>query len=283
MKPNPSQTARRRPPPVTLLIGIKCKDAIVMASDSQITAGTSKRLDGSKMETVNFGNFPVLVAQSGSVIHSNRFVDILSKDVVGLTASSASDIRDAAQSAMRKLRLEIRETRFGISADELDLHLMTAGLQVGVMLGFYLNGAPHIVSLDLGTAMAHQSRFFYEADGCGATLGNYLLAELATQKMEFLEAAGLAVYVMEQVKKHDSACGGATKVAVLRNSSGGLSAIGVFGQEGIDKCAAKFAAQEAAAIGTRASEFRAAMMNDSFNLNETLYCDFSFGDPDPTP
>lgn len=47
----------RNPPkpkkkPVTVIVGIICKEAIILASDSQTTYGTTKRCDAEKMVSV---------------------------------------------------------------------------------------------------------------------------------------------------------------------------------------------------------------------------------------
>lgn len=273
MKPKPLIQGARRRFPVTLIVGIKCIDSVTLASDSQVTYGTNKRLDAAKMEDVWFGKIPVLIAQSGSVLHSNRFVDLLKIEAATTATSTASDIGAAAQSAMRKLRMEIRETRFGITADELSTYLMNEGIQVGIMLGFFLGVTPYIFTVDLDRAIAHESRFNYEALGCGADLGGYLLSEHVSPIMDSVVAAGVAVYVVEQVKMRDAACGGDTKVSLIKISDEGVSSIGRYDQSGVNECARRFAAVWQQGRGKRIQEFHSAMMNDKFRLIETLKAD----------
>jgi len=50
---------------VTLIIGIICRDGIVVASDSQTTYGGRKRNDTEKIDRVKFKNAEALIAQAG--------------------------------------------------------------------------------------------------------------------------------------------------------------------------------------------------------------------------
>lgn len=108
------------------------------------------------------------------------------------------------------------------------------------MIGFFLNNAAHLVTLNLAHSVYRVSRFAYEADGCGATLGQYLLAEHTTPSMDKTLAATAAVYIVELVKRHDAMCGGPTRVSMLYNGDP-FPAIGTFSQESIDRCAKRLA------------------------------------------
>jgi hypothetical protein len=51
---------------VTLILGIICRDAIVLAADSQTTKGSAKQLGANKISVAEFGNGKAAVAESGS-------------------------------------------------------------------------------------------------------------------------------------------------------------------------------------------------------------------------
>ena len=59
---------------MTNVIGIKCNDEIILASDSQLTAGKMKTLDGSKIFKIN--NFVALGA-AGIESQMNMLADAL--------------------------------------------------------------------------------------------------------------------------------------------------------------------------------------------------------------
>ena len=84
------------------------------------------------------------------------------------------------------------------------------------MVANYFEEKPYIYTVSLHTCMANRAKLHYEAIGCGGNLGGYLLSEFSYPKMDSELATAIAVYVVESVKKHDAYCGGATKVAILR-------------------------------------------------------------------
>ena len=86
----------------------------------------------------------------------------------------------------------------------------------GCARSYYFDDKPYIFTVDLNTCTSNKTTLHYEAVGCGANLGGYLLGELSYQNMDPELATAIAVYVVESVKKHDAYCGGATKVAVVR-------------------------------------------------------------------
>ncbi len=261
----------KRKTPVTLIVGIKCKDAVVLASDSQITYGTNKRTDGAKMEVIDFDGIPVMAAQSGSILFSNRFVDILSGLAAKATVSSADDICILASQAMRTLRNEQREVHFGCTSEELSEIFRKDGTGVGVMLGFFINNSAHLVSINLHHATAQKCRSFYDADGCGSPLGLYLLGEYASPGIPHSVAAILAIYVVELVKKHDAMCGGDTRVAVLRDHETGMPSSGEYPKQYVEKCAALLLKADEDAKPVRLKTFQERILSDDFKVMETIY------------
>jgi ATP-dependent protease HslVU (ClpYQ) peptidase subunit len=91
-----------------------------MACDTQVTAGNSKRTDGTKLRTVEFGNMSALIAQAGSLTHTNRYIDILSKLVKDKTPSEAVEVGQLMNEAMESFRQQLRASHFNCSSEELD-------------------------------------------------------------------------------------------------------------------------------------------------------------------
>jgi ATP-dependent protease HslVU (ClpYQ) peptidase subunit len=225
---------------VTIIVGIKCKDAIVLGSDSQLTYGNSKRLDGTKIETVLFGSLPVLVAQAGCVIMSGRAVDILTALVRQYAPQTPDDVALMAQKAMRDLRLD-QQQLYGCSAEELDEIFRKQGVEAEIMLGFFMNETAHIYTVSLAKALYFKSKSYYEAIGCGAPLGMFLLSENASPDMEVRLASLIAIYAIEIVKRNDAFCGGPTKIGIIKKpvpeKHSGLPVTHVFFQDHIDRAA----------------------------------------------
>jgi 20S proteasome alpha/beta subunit len=61
---------------MTIIVGLICKDGIVLAGDSQTTTGTSKRCDAKKFALVKFTDAEVLVAQAGNASTAGRAIEI---------------------------------------------------------------------------------------------------------------------------------------------------------------------------------------------------------------
>lgn len=203
---------RKKPRAVTLIIGIIAHDSVIMACDSQITAGQTKRTDGTKLKQIGFGKLPVLVAQAGSLSHTNRFLDVLSKQVKSTTPKTAVEAGEMIQEAMRKFRTELSKIHFNCASDELATVLSRLEIDCNFLFGFCLSRRPYLISIAVNDPVYHVSETHFEADGTGALLGSYLLNEHTTPDMSRQFASTMAVYVVEVVKKYDLYCSGSTIV-----------------------------------------------------------------------
>lgn len=240
---------------MTLLVGIKSTDGVVLASDSQVTTGTGKRTDSTKMENVEFSNFPVLVAQAGSVLLTNRFVDIFRQLADKVAAKTPDEVGRVAQTAMRMLRTELRELHFDCSSEELSGILLKSGDQAAVMMGFFMDEKPHLITINLDYATYQKSRFDFETEGCGAPLGQYILTEYSSPTMDVYAATMAAIYTVEMVKKHDAYCGGPTRVGVLKDFEG-MPSIVSYDSSKIAACAAYLAKADLSAKPERLKVFQ---------------------------
>lgn len=268
---------RPRKRPVTIIVGIKCKGCIVLASDSQITYGNSKQLDGEKIEAVYLSGMPVLVAQSGDVAMSGRFVDIFREEGSSFSPRTAIDVAIKAQDSMRKLRAELRAVRFGCSSDELNESLRKAVLECEVMIGFYMGGQPHIYTVNVSNASYVKSTSYYDSIGCGGVLGRYLLAELTEPSMDPKLGALSAIQIIETVKKHDAFCGGQTRVSMIANDISAFSdrpvpepVVKVFDNETIKKAVEALSEIEIASKGERLEGFKSAIEDSEFSPLEVI-------------
>jgi 20S proteasome alpha/beta subunit len=214
---NPFPKLKKRKIPVTIIVGIITKDEIVLASDSQTTFGTSKLTDVEKISMVEFSNTTALVAESGAAEQSGMAVELMQKKARGVKLTDYAMMAELAQQSLREVRSYLIKLNEGCNftedkweryfRDENPVELMTAN---------YFEGTPYIYTVSLHTCMANRAKLHYQAIGCGANIGGYMLSELSYPKMDSELATAIAVYVVESVKKHDAYCGGATKVAILR-------------------------------------------------------------------
>lgn len=197
---------------MTLIIGIIAHDSVIMACDSQITAGQTKRTDGTKLKRIDMGKLSILSAQAGSLSHTNRFLDVLAKHIKNKTPSSVVEVGEIIQGAMQKFRTELSKVHFNCASDELATILARLEIDCNFMFGFCLGQKPYLISITASDPIYRISESHFEADGTGQLLGNYLLNEHTSPNMSRQFASTMAVYVVEVVKKYDLYCSGNTVV-----------------------------------------------------------------------
>jgi 20S proteasome alpha/beta subunit len=200
---------------VTIIIGIKCKDSIVVASDSQTTSEGSKRIDTEKISILELADARVLVGQAGNSGCSGRALDILTEMARGVNLNDYRTVADMAWKAMRKVKDELREQNGGCDMEQLRDMIWKNEWQSYLLLAHFFKGDPYIFIVDLATGRADKENSHFAAIGSGANLGSYLLTEHTTPGMDASFASAIAVYVVETVIKHDAFCGGQTRVGVI--------------------------------------------------------------------
>ena len=221
----PSFRKTKRKPPVTIIIGIICKQTIVVASDSQTTfsssTGAIQRLDTPKISTLEFNNAQALVAQSGDVTLSSRAVEILTDMIKGKSISDYRTVADMAQDAIRKVKEELRVQNLDCTMEQLHEYIRQNELHFELMIAHYHDGKPYIFTIDFDIGIAAKSSHSFIAIGCGSGIATYILSWFNIgQTMNFSHAMIAALYAIEEVKKVDPYCGGKTRLAML--ASGGI-------------------------------------------------------------
>jgi 20S proteasome alpha/beta subunit len=211
------QRLTKRKNPVTIIVGIICKDAVVLASDSQTTSGTTKRTDTEKIIRVEFSNFSALVAQAGYATFSGQAIEIFTNLAKGKEITDGRMVAEMAEQTMRQLKDRIRYQQGDCTMEELRDFVWKHEMGCELMVAYYLEGKPHLFTIDMVVGIANKVNSYYEAIGCGANLGSYLLSEYAMPQMMPNYAATIAIMVVNTVKSHDAYCGGETKVGILHN------------------------------------------------------------------
>jgi|ERR1043166_318386 20S proteasome alpha/beta subunit len=213
---------RREPKrkPVTLIVGIVCRDAVVLASDSQTTnlGSETKRKDSKKIHAVHFANGSVLVAESGAVHASGAVLDILSAKARTATIADERTVPALVEESIRELRQKrlslfpshprpLEEIQDFFRGDEDYFELMFA---------FHLGSGVHLYTANPAWGLPIQVTKPFDAAGSGATLGMYLLGELYQPEMSAEFACSVAVRVVEAVKQYDLYCEGPTQLGIIK-------------------------------------------------------------------
>ncbi len=204
---------RYRKTPVTIIIGVICKDAIVVASDSQTTEGTAKRMDAEKIRAIPFENTTGILATSGNVALSYRVAEITKSKCVKGPLSDVWQFAENAEAALKEVRTALLEPYAGRPAEELDK--LCREYEFSLLLADFHGTEPGLFTIDFppGVAVKHKR---YAAVGCGANIAEFLLKWFDFSKMQLTEAVLTAAFIVGEVKDADSMCGGPTHLRWIK-------------------------------------------------------------------
>ena len=220
-RPIPRLAVKPKRRPVTLIVGIICKDGIVMAADSQTTWQTGKTWLTKKMTPVDHLQGRILIAESGSTITSGKTVEFIQEALsnpIALTDVTAPEI---VRIAIRKTREQLRETHFNCESEELQHIIDNEDLNCGLMVAYYNDGAdipPALFTVKLTTCMVTKATKFYEVLGSGSDLADCLLTDLCSPDTDCVTAAAIAIHVVEAAKRFDPYCGGPPRIGIIRRN-----------------------------------------------------------------
>ena len=209
---------------MTQIVGIVCKDSIIIGSESQYTIRESgKQWNQPKMEVIEFSDQnQVLVALAGAVQPALRVINLMRESAVLRPMNSEIAVIDVAKDAIKKYRNEVlsfynqpldlvasEQDKIFASEDQY-FELMIACLfgkppnkkqsylyKIGL-----LNGQPERV-MDCGLM------------GSGSGLARFMLDQFECNDLIWREALPLVVEALERIKGSDVYCGGLIKIAKL--------------------------------------------------------------------
>jgi 20S proteasome alpha/beta subunit len=216
----PHRLPKPKRKPVTLIVGIICKDGIVMAGDSQTTWGTGKSYSANKMKELESVEKRVLIAESGAEITSSKAVEYL--DLLLRENGVHTNVPELAAKAVRQVRTDLRKQQFDCTAEELQNYIYREELDCELMMAHYENGHPKIDTIRLSAGIPKRAKSFFETVGSGSDLANYVLTDLCNPNMETDMASVFAVQAVEIAKRHDPYCGGPVKLGVMPHPIPGL-------------------------------------------------------------
>ena len=203
----------KRKNPVSIIVGIICQDGIVLACDSQTTAGSAKRTDSDKISHLTFGGKDIIVAEAGDSTLSARAVELLQKQFSLLTFDDWRKPADAAQDAVKILKQELIEVNNWKECQDFAQEYHREN-PFSLMLAYFHNKAPYLYVLNSVPGFATRE-WLFATIGCGGTVAEFILSKADVKSMTRMEALIAAIYTVEEVKRVDTYCGGPTKAAVL--------------------------------------------------------------------
>ncbi len=221
---HPFRKPKIRKNPVTLIVGIICKDAIVLAADSQTTYYPSKILGTNKISEVKFKNGSALIAEAGFVTYSNEAVDIIQKKaaeteikneetIAGICRDAVFEVRKKQIGLYPRRRYSLVEWR-DFFRDNQDFFLTVA---------YYFEDKPYLYGITLSECSLRKPTFGFIVSGIGEAVGNYILKEEhdssgGFEKMDSELTTVIAIKVADVAAEYVDGCGRPIMAALIKPS-----------------------------------------------------------------
>jgi len=209
-------------PLTTIIVGIKCLDGVVVASDSQSEFGRGvdvKRLNANKITTFDSR---YIFAGAGILAHIRTLVENVTFYIQNQEAQQRSQLnKDEAEKVAEQALWALvkhyhvdRSNVLGVTDREYFTPItIFAGRHIAEnsvnYYMYFLHGAD-------GTVEPVDD---YGAAGSGAAYAELLLKSLYSENIMVDEGIKVGIYIIEEVKSIDPHCGGDTQVAVLKTIS----------------------------------------------------------------
>jgi hypothetical protein len=206
---------------VTLIIGIICKDGIVIASESQSTdEGRIKHCNTQKIFNIRLSDqSSALIAGAGStdlVAETAKAMERIAKDK---RLNDYRAIGDIAAQACRETR-ENQERWFCGTPAELKEHL--SGNSFWLMIAHFYKKQPYVFILESGKRSVvwprSQSYFIL---GNSEVVADYILRRFSFSEMGIIDTTIAAIYTVNEVCGIDSTCSGKIQAGTIQHSGNG--------------------------------------------------------------
>jgi len=199
---------------VTIAIGLIVKarqnraGAIIFASDSQTTfPGGQKRLDAQKINTVQFSDAEILVAQAGSAELADKTIDLMQQKAKDVCLTSLDSVLDVLQRSVKEVRNHLKELNSGCGYSHEDWTKFWQENSFDLMVGFYLGNYPQIYTIDIQSALPNKVKGAFKAIGCGKFIAEFLLTEYQSADPDLDYGYPAAISVVERTIDNVEGCG----------------------------------------------------------------------------
>ena len=224
---------------MTIIIGIKCKDGIVIGSDSQATDSyfRFKKVDYDKIYEHsnkigdNFYNLagagdPDYIEKTNLEIFMKFYESKISYFDFGNICEDAVNVICQKYIVGRAKELGLLNISENHIPNLPDWQEQFDNLGFSIVTGTIINKGVAAISelylVDLrGIAKKIET---YCITGSGFLFAEYVLSRLYKKDINIIEAMNIIIYVIEEVKKHDPNCGGEVKISALSNTLGFMPA-----------------------------------------------------------
>ena len=162
---------------MTLIVGIVCKDGIVIAGDSQTSWESAKSWDANKITALKFPKGDAIVAEAGATITSGSILEEFQKSLRNEKLTEQYSLPELAKIAVRKVRDALRFQNFECSSEELQAAIERHGLDSTLMFAHYEGGVPQLNTINLTIGITQRSKQLFEVVGSGREVEGCILVE----------------------------------------------------------------------------------------------------------
>jgi 20S proteasome alpha/beta subunit len=212
---------------MTIIVGIICKEGLVIGSDSQASSFRGvqvKRSDYTKISEFGVNDdLNLVVSGAGVGAFISKFIDKLRESCNSTKIKTTNQVADMAEDVMIEMQKRYvveKAEKLGFTK-KVKMQETLRKSQLPEVPGFVImigitekNGQNPTIYTVTPEGIAERAEKF-DSTGSGSAYAEYLLAKFHQLDMTIGQAINLGVYVIEEVKKIDPNCGGATQIVAI--------------------------------------------------------------------
>ena len=198
LKPNPVFLWRqKRNPKMTIAMGFKCSDGIVLCTDSLESNGLTKRMVSKLWCYQVSEEWGIAIASAGDGDLSDSFTEQLGQSL------GNSDYNE--RKLMEKLRVSLFQLRNDYPYDEFHM-----------LVGIFSNTFPPTQKLYRAFGKHLGPVGSYQSIGCGSSVADFICSQIHSPLLSVRESERLGILTVARVKDIVEGCGGPTRVASFK-------------------------------------------------------------------
>ena len=129
---------------MTLIVGIVCKDAILLAGESETTREVAKYQNTHKLHLVGFENGHAMIGEAGSAYPAGACMDIFRRKAANTAITSEDTIAETLNESFRDYARGCIGPALG-DIQSQEFHSFDKN-RFDFLLGVYFGGRPHLYS-----------------------------------------------------------------------------------------------------------------------------------------
>jgi len=178
---------------VTIVIGIICKEGILVGSDSRTTNPDHTIRDNAiKVRLLRLaGPDNAIIAQAGDDDLGSRVVDRIEHLAEQAPLTDWQTVSDIGDRAIADEQKKLRTPFEGVGFSMEEFQNVLRGHDATFLLAYYFKGKPYIFTTDFYPRKFTRRQSSHFSTGCGSPLANFLLEGFDFSKLNIWEATAI--------------------------------------------------------------------------------------------